>query len=149
MDFPGGRSENIMEQRATCKRHNTSKGFTVIEALVVVVVLAVLMAVAMPLYLSAMADSQAKDCRSNMQTIANLEQEYKIKSSSHVYTSTISNLSSLVPNVPICPSGGTYSITFGDGTKTANNGQVVPNGGLIVNCSSTSHGVFALNVDTN
>jgi len=131
------------------KSSSIRKGFTVIEALVVALVLAIMMAVAMPLYLSAMADSQAKDCRSNMQTIANLEQEYKIKSSSHSYTTTLSNLSSLVPNLPICPSGGTYSITFGDGTKTANNGQVVPANGLIVNCSATGHGVFALNIDTN
>lgn len=124
------------------------KGFTVIEALVVAVVLAIMMAVAMPLYLSAIAESQVKDCRSNMQTIANLEQEYKIKSSTHSYTTTLSNLSTLVPNVPICPSGGTYSITYGDGTKTANNGQIVPVNGLIVNCSANGHGVFALNVDT-
>jgi|SRR5579871_2574289 len=132
-------------------RHSRSiqKGFTVIEALVVALVLAIMMAIAMPLYLSAMADSQTKDCRSNMQTIANLEQEYKIKNSSHAYTTTLSNLSTLVPNVPVCPSGGTYTVYTSDGTMTANNGQTVPAGGVIVKCNGTSHGIFALNIDTN
>ena len=49
-------------------------GFTLIELLVVVLILAILMAVALPLYLSAVADSQRKTCRANLQTIANAEQ---------------------------------------------------------------------------
>ena len=51
-----------------------TRGFTLIELLVVVLILAVLMAVSIPLYLSAVADSQTKTCRSNMQTIANAVQ---------------------------------------------------------------------------
>ena len=119
------------------------------EMVVVVIIFLVMMAVAMPLYLSATADAQAKDCRSNLQTIANLEQEYKVKSSGHAYTTTLSNLSSIVPTVPICPNGGTYSITISDGTATAQNGQTVPLGGLVVSCSASGHGKFALNIDTN
>jgi type IV pilus assembly protein PilA len=52
-------------------------GFTLIEVLVVIVILAVLMAIALPLYLKTVGDSQRQTCRSNMQTIANAEQAYK------------------------------------------------------------------------
>ena len=53
------------------KARRNRRGFTLIELLVVVLILAVLMAVSIPLYLSAVADSQRKTCRANMQTIAN------------------------------------------------------------------------------
>jgi len=53
------------------KSRSNRRGFTLIELLVVVLILSILMAVALPLYLSAVADSQKKTCRANMQTIAN------------------------------------------------------------------------------
>ena len=55
------------------------KGFTLIELLVVVLILSILMAVALPLYLSAVSDSQRKTCRANMQTIANAVQAARVK----------------------------------------------------------------------
>lgn len=50
------------------------QGFTLMELLVVVLILAILMAVALPLYLRAAEDSARKVCRANMQTIANAVQ---------------------------------------------------------------------------
>ena len=55
------------------RRNRNRKGFTLIELLIVILVLAILMAVALPLYLGAVADSQLKTCRANMQTIANAD----------------------------------------------------------------------------
>ena len=56
------------------KRHSSvrliRRGFTLIELLVVVLILSILMSIALPLYLSAEADSEKKTCRSNLQTIA-------------------------------------------------------------------------------
>ncbi len=65
------------------------KGFTLIELLVVVLILAILMAVAMPLYLSAVADSQRKTCRANMQTIANAVQAARVKTGASNYTALV------------------------------------------------------------
>src|SRR5215468_8161298 len=56
------------------RKLNKKSGFTLIELLVVVLILAILMAVALPLYLNAVADSSRKTCRANMQTIANAVQ---------------------------------------------------------------------------
>src|SRR5260370_42228651 len=60
-------------------RTSKSRGFTLIELLVVVLILAILMAVALPLYLSAVADSQRKTCRANLQTIANAIQGARVR----------------------------------------------------------------------
>src|SRR5256884_6119753 len=87
------------------RRNRNRKGFTLIELLIVILVLAILMAVALPLYLSAVSDSQLKTCRSNMQTIANAEQAYKTSNSTHSYTTVMSNLNTNLGATPVCPAG--------------------------------------------
>ena len=128
------------------KRNKNRKGFTLIELLVVILVLAILMAVALPLYLAAVADSQVKTCRSNMQTIANAEAAYKTSVATHVYTTVLSDLNPNLGATPVCPSAGTYSVTIGSGS--ANNGTPVPAGGLLVSCNATGHGRFAPGLDS-
>src|SRR5437660_6845934 len=95
-------------------RRKTQRGFTLIELLIVVLILAILMAVALPLYLSAVADSQKKTCRANMQTIANAVQAARVKSVAADYTAFAGSVSTtLEPDlqaVPICPNAGTYTI---------------------------------------
>jgi len=131
------------------RRNRNRKGFTLIELLIVILVLAILMAVALPLYLSAVSDSQLKTCRSNMQTIANAEQAYKTSTPAHVYTTTIADLNPNLGSTPICPSAGTYAVAISTGTATANNGTTpVPNGGLVISCTATGHGVFAPGIDS-
>src|SRR5438045_2608634 len=95
------------------------RGFTLIELLIVILVLAILMAVALPLYLAAVSDSQVKTCRANMQTISNAEAAWKTSDTSHTYTTNLSNLNTNLGATPVCPSGGAYSVTIGSGT--ANN----------------------------
>src|SRR6476660_5373478 len=89
------------------------RGFTLIELLVVVLILAILMAVSIPLYLSAVADSQKKTCRSNMQTIANAVQAARVKNSAADYSSFVGSVSTTLEpdlnSVPTCPLGGAYS----------------------------------------
>src|SRR5436190_23809423 len=71
-------------------------GFTLIELLVVVLILAILMAVALPAYLSAVADSSKKTCRANMQTVANAVQaartQARASNFNSYFTSDVSNL---------------------------------------------------------
>ena len=122
------------------------RGFTLIELLIVILVLAILMAVALPLYLAAVSDSQVKTCRANMQTIANAEQAYKTSNSPHTYTTDLTALSGNLGATPVCPSGGTYSVVTTGGT--AQNGTSVPSGSLLISCSASGHGVFAPGIDS-
>jgi len=131
------------------------RGFTLIELLVVVLILSILMAVALPLYLSAVSDSQKKTCRANMQTIANAAQAARVRTASADYTSIISNSNAAIDisqadagsgsltdlnAVPVCPSQGTYTLAQG------NSGD---NTTFKVLCSATGHGTFQPGVDHN
>ena len=81
-------------------------GFTLIELLVVILILAILMAIALPLYLRAVRDSNRQTCRSNMQTIANAEQAYRVRSAGHQYTDDLTLLVASdqdLQAIPQCP----------------------------------------------
>ena len=131
------------------KRSGSKGAFTLIELLVVVLILSILMAVAMPLYLSAISDAQKKACRANMQSIANAVQAARIKSGATDYGTiitggvTTANLPDL-PALPICPNGGTYSLLNGSSSSTAT---------FKVSCSygtgSAAHGTFEPGVNFN
>ncbi len=112
-----------------------------------ILVLAILMAVALPLYLAAVSDSQVKTCRANMQTIANAEAAFKTQDTSHTYTTALSDLGANLGQTPVCPSGGTYSVAIAASGATSN-GKSVPVGGLIISCSVSGHGTFAPGVDS-
>jgi len=120
-------------------------GFTLIELLVVVLILAILMSVALPLYLSAVGDSQKKTCRANMQTIANTVLSAKVRTQANDYgalitagvvTTSLTDLTS----VPKCPNAGAYTLSVGSSTT---------NSTFQVNCSATGHGKFEPGVDSN
>ena len=123
------------------------KGFTLIELLVVVLILAILMAVALPLYLSAVADSQKKTCRANMQTIANAVQAARVKSGAADFSGFIGAVTTtLEPDlqaVPTCPVAGNTAYAIAAGTTSTS---------FKVTCSSTgpnAHGSFEPGVDSN
>src|SRR5437667_10216999 len=104
-----------MSVTAFVARRNRRCGFTLIELLVVVLILAILMAVALPAYLSAVADSSKKTCRANMQTIANAVQAARVKDRAVDYSAYIGGTVDItkmkdLPAVPICPNGGAYSV---------------------------------------
>ena len=120
-------------------------GFTIIEVLIVATVLSVIMAVSMPMFLSAVSDAANKQCRANMQAISNAEEQFRTKSSTHSYTTSLSQLPGTYPSVPICPSNGTYLAIIADGSQHTQDCTAIPVGNLIITCSS--HGLFAPNVD--
>lgn len=120
------------------------KGFTLVELLVVVLILATLMAVALPLYLSSVADSSKKTCRANMQSIANAAQAWKVKTRAADFSSlTITALTPDLGAVPTCPDGGSYSIaTSGSVNDDTGASVAIPAGSIGISCSKTAHGGF-------
>jgi len=136
-----------MKSIATRKR----RGFTLIELLVVVLILSILMAVALPLYLSAVADSQRKVCRANMQTIANAVQASYVRTVAANYSTWASSGGTAVSTgtlpdlnaVPTCPSNGAYTILFGN-TGTNTTFKISCNYGT----GTAAHGTFQPGVDS-
>jgi type IV pilus assembly protein PilA len=103
------------------------RGFTLIELLVTVLILAILMAIALPLYLSAIADSERKTCRANLQTIANAEMAYRVRTRGP-FTTTLANLNGDLLNTPVCPTSNAYSVVLTTSPDS-----------FIVHCSNTAH----------
>ena len=135
-----------MKVPATSRSHRS--GFTLIELLVVVLILAILMSVALPLYLSAVGDSQKKVCRANMQTIANAVVSARVKAASANYLTFVMTDVSVAANLlkipdltaaPVCPIGTKYNIA--DGTAAPANSS------FKVSCAT--HGTFEPGVDSN
>lgn len=58
-------------------------GFTLIELLVVVLILAILLAVAIPLYLSSVKNSGARTVQANLKTVALAAQAYRLRNGSY------------------------------------------------------------------
>ena len=99
----------------TLIRNKRKKGFTLIELLVVVLILAILMAVALPLYLNSIQNSERRTCRANLQSIGNAYQAQRVATRGPVPAAgavAIANAPDLLA-VPVCPTGGAYSIAAG------------------------------------
>jgi len=118
------------------------RGFTLIELLVVVLILAILMSVALPLYLSAVGDSQKKTCRANLQTIANAVQSKYVKDQAADYSQFVGAVAPAtepdLQSTPKCPTAGTYTVENGVGGTSAT---------YRVKC--TNHGTFEPGIDNN
>src|SRR5262249_5167189 len=144
------RISSLMRSRRTLR---SRRAFTLIELLIVILILAILMAAAVPLYPCAGCDSQITTSLGPMSTLANAAQAWKASNSAHTYTTTLSDLNPNLGSTPVCPSGGTYSVTISTGAATAQNGSTVPNGGVVIQCSfgtgTAAHGRFAPGIDSN
>jgi type IV pilus assembly protein PilA len=127
------------------KKTNRFRGFTLIELLVVVLILAILMAVALPLYLSSQQNAEKRTCRANMQTIANAIQAAKVTNRYTDYATFIGAAVNTtnepdLQSPPICPSGGTYSVIQGNSNSAAT---------FAVKCSIAAHSTFQPGVDAS
>ena len=123
-----------MAQTASIRR--PSRGFTLVELLVVTLILSILMAVALPLYINAVADSRKKVNRANMQSVATAVQTAFVAQHPVDYSGFSGPVSAVkepdLNPVPIGPSKETYSITV-PGTH---------GGAFVVTCSDANAGTF-------
>lgn len=122
--------------------------FALVEMLVVVLILAVLMSVAMALYVGTVRESQRKACRANMQTIIAAEMAYRVRTGGAAFAPTINDLirgdadkgiPADLQGPPQCPTRGPiYRIRF---VPNPND----PSGQIVVSCPD--HGSFQAGKD--
>lgn len=107
-------------------------GFTLIELMIVIAIIAILAAVLFPNFIRARAQGQQSACDSNLKNIGTAMESYANDNASHYATA----LSMLNPNylavIPTCPSTG--QDTYSAGMQSA----MSPDSYTLV-CSGTNH----------
>jgi len=102
-------------------RPNTKKaGFTLVEIMIVVLIIGILLAIAIPNFVQARESSRAKACIGNLKQLDSATQQFAMdQKKSSTYTMTAADFTALAPTylhaMPTCPEGGVY----GPGTNVA------------------------------
>ncbi|MEW6276789.1 MAG: prepilin-type N-terminal cleavage/methylation domain-containing protein [Bacillota bacterium] len=93
------------------------KGFTLVELMVVLVIIGILVAIAVPVYNNAQATAQQRACQANLRILDSAAAQYMANNGSYP-----ASLDALAPNyvqrIPSCPGGGTYNYTQATGRTT-------------------------------
>ncbi|HMS56526.1 MAG TPA: prepilin-type N-terminal cleavage/methylation domain-containing protein [Fimbriimonadaceae bacterium] len=94
------------------KRTRKNKGFTLVEIMIVVLIIGILLAIAIPNFVKARETSRAKTCVANLRQIESAKEQACMEGGhGTAWAPGAGDLSpDYIKNMPSCPSGGNYTI---------------------------------------
>jgi prepilin-type N-terminal cleavage/methylation domain-containing protein len=107
-------------------------GFTLVEIMIVVLIIGILLAIAVPNFIKARESSRTKSCIANLKQIDAAKEQYMMDNKVTTAPSTLSTYvgaNSYIKNTPVCNSGGTYTVndaTTAPACSEAASGHVLP-----------------------
>ena len=107
-------------------RTSKKSGFTLVEIMIVVAIIGLLAAIAIPNFVKARTTSQQNACINNLCQMDGAIQQYalenKLAAGSSVSLTAIQPYIKLTSanNLPACPAGGSYNVTTVDANPTCN-----------------------------
>ncbi|SPE58875.1 conserved exported hypothetical protein [Verrucomicrobia bacterium] len=97
-------------------RTSNKSGFTLVEIMIVVAIIGLLAAIAIPNFVKARSTSQQNACINNLRQMDGAMQQYALENKlGSTATYALSNLKPYIRlttggNLPACPAGGAYSV---------------------------------------
>jgi prepilin-type N-terminal cleavage/methylation domain-containing protein len=96
----------------TLLNRRRERGFTLVEIMIVVLIIGILLAIAVPSFINARERSRANACRANLRQIQAAKEQWAMATNQGATATP--GWDDLVPTFmqqrPSCPSGGTYTI---------------------------------------
>ena len=91
-----------------------NQGFTLVEIMIVVAIIAILAAVAIPNFVKYRRNSQAAACVSNLKQIEAAVEQAKMAGVTTPAAADLWGTGKYIKSEPKCPAGGTYTLPTGD-----------------------------------
>lgn len=100
---------------------NANRAFTLVEIMIVVLIIGILLAIAVPNFIRAREQSRAKSCSANLKQIDSAKQQWAMDKRLAGTSATVATLDAVdatglvgpslyIKALPVCPSSGTYSV---------------------------------------